>query len=73
MKKCCVSKKFTSCADCNEINSCLISQEFYSKTGYKYKKYKQAIDYIRSNDYPIFLKQTEKWTMQYGKYEEEKT
>ena len=73
MKKCCISKQLVSCADCQELNSCSIIQEFYKKNGYKYKKYKQAIDYIQSNGYPLFLKQTEKWTMQYGKYEEEKT
>ena len=73
MKICCISKQFVSCADCKELNSCSIIQEFYNKNGYKYKKYKQAIDYIQSNGYLLFLKQTKKWTMQYGKYEEEKT
>ncbi len=70
MKICCITKGLASCADCNEIDRCLMIQEFYNKNGYKYKKYKEAIDYIRSNGYEIFLYQTKKWTMQYGKYEE---
>ncbi len=69
MKICCITMKFNTCADCKEENSCQIIQGFYSKNGYKYKKYEEAINYIVKNGYPMFLKQTTKWTMQYGKYE----
>ncbi len=73
IKICCITKKMVTCADCTELDGCSITQGFYTKNGYKYKKYKQAIDYIRNNGYSIFLNQTKKWTMQYGIYEKEKT
>jgi len=73
MKICCLTKEFDTCADCKELDSCSIIQDFYNKNGYKYKKYKEAIIYIGNNGYIKYLNQTIKWTMQYGKYEKEKT
>lgn len=68
IKKCCLLKKINSCADCCEYDNCVIINEFYSKNGYKYKKYKEALDFIKKNGYPTFFKIAEKWNMQYGKY-----
>ena len=68
MKVCCISKKLQSCADCIEYNACSILNDFYNKNGYKYKKYKQAIDYIRTFGYDAFLEVADKWKNAYGKY-----
>lgn len=73
MKTCCISKGHTTCADCKTLNECSVINEFYNKNGYKYKKYKEAVSYIGTHGYSSFLKQTEKWTMQYGKYYKEET
>lgn len=68
MKVCCFKNQFSSCADCGEYSSCDIIQGFFTKNGYKYKKYKEAIEFIRANGYEVFLKIANKWKMQYGKY-----
>jgi len=68
IKVCCVKKAFNSCADCPEILSCSILNDFFNKNGYKYKKYKEAVDFIRSNGYFKFLEIADSWTNVYGKY-----
>jgi hypothetical protein len=68
MKVCCINKQYVSCADCKDYESCEIINSFYNKNGYKYKKYKEAIDFIRSNGYKEFFSIANKWKMQYGKY-----
>ncbi|MEJ2543011.1 MAG: hypothetical protein P8Y99_02995, partial [Calditrichaceae bacterium] len=62
-------KGYNSCADCSEYDACDIIQEFFAKNGYKYKKYKKALDYIRANGYEKFISIADGWKMQYGKYE----
>jgi hypothetical protein len=69
MKVCCIKKQYNSCADCNDYDSCDIIQSFYKKNGYKYKKYKEALDFIKANGYDKFIRIADKWKMQYGKYE----
>lgn len=39
-----------------------------NKNGYKYKKYNEAIEFIKKNGIELFLEKTKNWTMQYGKY-----
>lgn len=68
MKICCMNNNFITCADCDKYPSCEIIQNFHNKNGYKYKKYKEAIIYIRRNGYKKFLEIADKWSMQYGKY-----
>jgi hypothetical protein len=68
MKVCCIGKGYDSCADCPEIETCSVINEFYSKNGYKYEKYRQAIEFIRENGYDEFLKIADNWTNAYGKY-----
>lgn len=70
MKVCCIRKQYNSCADCDEYSSCDIIQGFYKKDGYKYKKYKEALDFIRANGYGEFITIADGWRMQYGKYKE---
>ncbi|MBN2110158.1 MAG: DUF3795 domain-containing protein [Methanosarcinaceae archaeon] len=68
MKVCCVRKGYTSCADCPDILTCQKINAFYDKKGYKYTKYKQAIEFIRLNGYAEFIRIADTWTNAYGKY-----
>jgi hypothetical protein len=68
MKVCCIKKGIVTCGDCSEYQICEIINEFYNKNGYKYGKYKQAIEYIRKNGYDEFLEIADKWKNAYGKY-----
>ena len=68
MKVCCIMKNYQTCSDCQDYFTCKIIHEFYNKNGYKYKKYKQAIDYIRINGYVKFIKIADNWKNAYGKY-----
>ena len=69
MKICCFKEKLLeTCADCSDYSKCKIINNFYSKNGYKYKKYKQAIDFIRNNGYCKFFKLADNWKNPYGKF-----
>ncbi len=68
IKVCCVQKDLDSCADCSQYSSCDVVQGFYSKNGYKYKKYREATEFIRANGYDGFVQIADGWSMQYGKY-----
>jgi len=68
IKVCCIRKQYNSCADCDDYDSCDIIQGFFKKNGYKYKKYKEALDFIKANGYEEFIKIADGWKMQYGKY-----
>lgn len=69
MKVCCVSRKLPSCADCGEYLTCGVLNGFYGKTGFKYKKYRQAAEYIRARGYGAFLEIADGWKNAYGKYD----
>lgn len=69
MKVCCIKKGYSSCADCTEYQSCMTLNEFYNKNGFKYRKYKQANEFIRQNGYDKFFEIADKWKNAYGKYE----
>lgn len=68
IKVCCVGKNHISCADCAKHGKCAVLLEFYGKNGYKYKKYREAIEYIAANGYEKFLDIADKWKIQYGSY-----
>jgi hypothetical protein len=68
IKVCCVGRGLDSCADCAEYDSCGVIQGFYAKNGYKYAKYRQAIEFIRAHGYAEFLEIANRWTRQYGRY-----
>ncbi|MCP4679832.1 MAG: DUF3795 domain-containing protein [Deltaproteobacteria bacterium] len=68
IKVCCLKNQYSSCADCDEYGTCDIIQIFYTKSGYKYKKYREAIECIRANGYENFIRIADRWKMQYGKY-----
>jgi len=70
MKVCCFKDRhLETCADCAEYSECERIQTFHSHEGYKYKKYKQSIEFIRKNGYPAFLQASENWKGPYGKLE----
>lgn len=68
MKKCCLTKGHITCADCEEYEHCETVQAFLNHSGYKYSKYKQALEFTRAYGYSAFLKAAEHWTGAYGKY-----
>lgn len=68
IKICCFKEHvFDTCADCPEFESCNIIASWYSKNGYKYKKYKETIEFIKTNGYSEFFKTAEDWKNAYGK------
>ncbi|KYC45031.1 MAG: hypothetical protein APG12_01480 [Candidatus Methanofastidiosum methylothiophilum] len=68
MKVCCIKKSNETCADCAEYSNCEIIQSFFNKNGYKYKKYKKAIEFIQINGYSNFIKIADNWKNAYGRY-----
>jgi hypothetical protein len=68
MKVCCISKGFSSCADCEIYDTCEIIHGFYGKKSYKYKKYEEATLFIREKGYTKFFAIADGWKNQYGKY-----
>lgn len=69
IKRCCIAKNYCTCADCEDYPACSVIRSLHQKNGYKYKKYKEAIEFIRVHGYERFLEVAGKWTMQYGKYD----
>ncbi|MFC1872687.1 DUF3795 domain-containing protein [Chloroflexota bacterium] len=70
IKLCCFGdKQLETCADCDEYTNCDIIQGLYEKSGYKYRKYQQAIDFIKANGYDRFLKIADTWKGPYGKFD----
>jgi hypothetical protein len=68
IKLCCFKDhEFDTCADCSELNSCKIIQNWYSKKGYKHKRYEQVIAFIKNKGYPKFIRLANKWKNTYGK------
>lgn len=67
-KNCCFrDHHLETCADCPDYSSCELIHGFYAKNGYKYKKYQQAVEFIRANGYETFLKLADEWKGPYGK------
>ena len=70
MKVCCIQRGQTSCADCETYDTCETLAAFYGHESYKYKKYRQATEYIRANGYEPFLRLAARWSGAYGAYDE---
>jgi hypothetical protein len=67
MKVCCFKEhKLQTCADCKDYASCKIMKDFYGHGGYKYKKYKESMEFIIKNGYPKFIKAAKNWKRAYG-------
>jgi len=68
IKICCFrDRHFETCADCDDYSNCKIIHELYGKSGYKYGKYRQSIEFIRNNGYSKFLDIANNWKGPYGK------
>lgn len=70
MKICCVRRRLDSCADCAAYDSCELLSAFYGHESYKYKKYRQASEYIRAHGYDAFFRIADCWHGAYGGYDE---
>jgi hypothetical protein len=68
MKVCCITTMGDSgiCAGCPEYVECGTLRAFHEKKGYKYTKYRQASDFIRTYGVRSFLEHAERWTNAYG-------
>ena len=67
MKRCCILiKKVNTCADCSEYAECRMIQGFFEKNGYKYKKYRQSLEFIRKYGYLAFIEASRSWKCAYG-------
>ncbi len=70
MKVCCFGeKRLETCADCPEYVRCDIIRGFQSKKGYKYRKYRESIEFIREKGYPAFTRLADAWKGPYGRLE----
>ncbi|MDD5318012.1 MAG: DUF3795 domain-containing protein [Candidatus ainarchaeum sp.] len=68
MKACCFGERgLETCADCPDYPACEIVIDFHGKKGYKYRKYKESMEFIRKNGYAEFLERAGKWKCAYGK------
>jgi hypothetical protein len=69
IKVCCIGKlgSTCTCADCPDFSHCNILQDFYGKSGYKYKKYQESLEFIRANGSAAFLKIAKRWKSPYGR------
>ena len=68
IKGCCINKNLRSCSDCDLYDDCDTIDNFHTKKGYKYEKYKQALSFIRQYGYDAFLGIADEWKNAYGKY-----
>jgi hypothetical protein len=67
MKRCClIEKKVNTCADCPDYMGCGVIQGFFEKNGYKYKKYRQSLEFIRKSGYSAFIEAVGSWKCAYG-------
>jgi hypothetical protein len=67
MKRCCLmTKKVSTCADYPDYEGCRTVQGFFGKNGYKYKKYRQSLEFIRKSGYPAFSTVARSWKCAYG-------
>ena len=67
MKRCCLARGLETCAACSDLAACGIVGAYHNKTGYKYGKYRQATEFIRTYGCAEFIRQAGAWTCAYGK------
>ena len=68
IKLCCFRNRgLETCSDCVDYPACDVIRGFQDKSGTKYKKYRQALDFIRAHGYPEFIRVAEDWHGPYGK------
>jgi len=70
MKVCCFGGRWLeTCADCPEYTECNTIRAFQPKKGYKYRKYRGSLEFIRKRGYPAFIRLADAWKGAYGKLE----
>ena len=68
IKLCCFrDNQLETCADCSNYVTCNVIKSYQDKSGMKYRKYKESIEFIKSNGYEEFIKIADNWTGPYGK------
>ncbi len=67
MKVCCVTRTLAACGECPDLTSCGTIATFFGHAGYKYRRYRQATEFIRMYGVTAFLTQAEGWTGAYGR------
>ncbi|MBN2082567.1 DUF3795 domain-containing protein [bacterium] len=69
MKFCCLTRfgSEATCADCADYASCPLLSAFYGHSSYKYRKYHEALEFIRQHGYGAFLAAASGWRGAYGK------
>lgn len=68
VKVCCFrDRQLETCAECPDFVSCEKIGSMYAKNGYKYKKYKQAVEFIRERGYEKFISLADQWKGPCGK------
>ena len=69
IKLCCFrDNKLETCADCACYITCNVIHSFQDKSGTKYRKYKESIEFIKDNGYTEFVRIADKWTGPYGRF-----
>jgi len=69
MKVCCINRQGLAytCGDCADLPACEIIQGFYAKNGYKYRKYRESMEFIRRHGYDAFMEAARDWRRAYGR------
>jgi len=67
MKVCCLGRGLETCVDCPDLHTCETLDVFFNQKGYKYRRYKEAIEFIRVHGRPAFLAQADAWSGAYGR------
>ncbi len=65
---CCLDRGAATRADCDEFVSCEVLQSCLAKRGYRYRKYREALGFIRANGYDEFVRLADGWKAPYGRY-----
>lgn len=67
IKRCCfLERRLDTCADCSNFENCRILQGFFAKNGYKYRKYRESLEFIRQRGYPALIEAARSWKRAYG-------
>jgi len=67
MKVCCIERGLVACGECPELDSCSTMAAFFNHASYKYRKYREATEFIRRHGWAEFVKQAGTWTGAYGR------
>lgn len=67
MKVCCISRGLAACGACPELDTCPTMAAFFNHAAYKYRRYREATDFIRRYGCAEFIRQAGTWSGAYGK------